>query len=108
MKTSGYGNVIYGHFVKGPIPLGWLERCAGLGLSHLKIGLAIWYLVGMSGSHTVRLTTTARRKLLVSPRWLSKSLKEMKEAGLIRIERMGLGRVPEVTLTVDEYYRDAY
>lgn len=45
-------------FLKGPIPLSWLTSAAQQRGHALHVGLALWYLVGVSRSMTVNLRPT--------------------------------------------------
>src|SRR5688500_12227922 len=55
-KPARAGRVRPGRFLRGPIPLAWLHRAAGLPGKALAIGLALWFLHGCRKRWTVRLT----------------------------------------------------
>jgi len=42
-------------FIKGPIPLSWLQKAAIAGSNALEAGLVIWYKAGMSKGEPVKL-----------------------------------------------------
>ena len=42
-------------FLKGPIPYAWLSRASELQGKTLHVGLAIWFLAGVTNSRTVKL-----------------------------------------------------
>jgi hypothetical protein len=76
-------------FIKGPIPLNWIQRAAELpGSSPFLLGIALWYQAGLERSRTdLRLT----RKLLsvfgLKRRTAYNALTRLESAGLVSVER---------------------
>jgi DNA-binding MarR family transcriptional regulator len=86
-----------GGFVKGPIPLPWLQTAARLPGKTLHVGLCLWYLAGLTRSTTVRLGTKAVHDMGISRDAKSDALRRLVEAGLVTVEQRP-GKVPIVTL----------
>lgn len=76
-------------FLRGPIPLQWLQRAAELpGKSPFQLGIALWYQAGLERSRSdLRLT----RKLLsvfgLKRRTAYNALTRLESAGLVLVER---------------------
>jgi hypothetical protein len=75
-----------GQFIKGPLPKGWLKVAASLGGKSLHVGLALWFAYGFEREERFRFTPKWYRWLGISRPTLARSLKRLKEAGLIRLE----------------------
>lgn len=84
-------------FLKGPIPLNWITSAAKLSGSAWTVGTAIWYLVGLTNSPTVKLTQAILNLFGVSRYSKYRALEELKRAGLIRIEAT-VGKNPKITV----------
>lgn len=74
-------------FIKGPIPLDWLNRAAKLNGKSLNVAMAIWWLAGMSEGKPFKLTAKALRSLHVSDDTACDCLNRIEEAGLIHVNR---------------------
>ena len=61
------------------------------------MGTAIWYLVGLTNSPTVKLTQAILNLFGVSRYSKYRALEELKRAGLIRIEAT-VGKNPKITV----------
>jgi hypothetical protein len=83
-------------FLKGPIPLLWLETAAKLPGKCLHVGLALWYLAGVQKSNAVALGNARLQKLGVDRDAKARCLKALQEAGLITVDQQP-GRNPRVT-----------
>lgn len=46
----------YGRFVKGPIPLNWVQAAANLPGKSVHVAIVLWFLAGIKKSQTVKLT----------------------------------------------------
>ena len=68
-------------FLKGPIPMAWLNAAAKLPGKTLNVGIAIWWLDGMSKTPAFKLT----RKALNAA---SDALKRLEGNGLILVKRL--------------------
>ena len=47
-------------FIKGPLPLKWIIRANSLPGKVGSVGVALWFLVGVQGSRTIKLTAEVR------------------------------------------------
>jgi hypothetical protein len=74
-------------FLKGPIPMAWLNAAAKLPGKTLNLGLAIWWLAGMAKTKTFKLTGKALGQLGVSRDAASSALKRLEARRLIRVQR---------------------
>ncbi len=74
-------------FLKGPIPMAWLNATAKLPGKTLNVGIAIWWLAGMAKTKTFKLTGKALKQLEVSRDAASDALKRLEARGLIRVQR---------------------
>ena len=77
-----------GAFIRGPIPLAWLDGVLSLpGRVPLVVALALVYQSGLEGSGTVRFTTKLMKRFGVAPRSASRTLERLQAVGLVRIHR---------------------
>ena len=74
-------------FLKGPIPMAWLNEAAKLPGKAINLGLAIWWLAGMAQTKTFKLTGKALDQLGVSRDTAADALKRLEGRGLIRVQR---------------------
>jgi DNA-binding transcriptional ArsR family regulator len=74
-------------FLKGPIPMAWLNEAAKLPGKSINLGLAIKWLAGMSKITAFKLTRKALDQLDISRDAASDALKRLEERGLIRVQR---------------------
>ena len=84
-------------FLKGPIPMDWLNAAAKLPGKTLNVGIAIWWLAGMSKDTAFKLRRRALDQLGVSRDASSDALKRLEEQGLIRVQRAP-GKGPTVKI----------
>ena len=84
-------------FIKGPIPLPWLCCASQLPGSALRVGLVLWYLVGVSKSKEVKLTTKKLKAWGLSHDQKTRGLSHLERAGLVKVKR-GTGRNPRVLI----------
>ena len=75
-------------FLKGPIPMAWLNAAAKLPGKTLNVGIAIWWLAGMAKTKTFKLTGKALDQLGVSRDAASDALKRLEGNGLILVKRL--------------------
>ena len=85
------------HFLKGPVPLVWLEAAARLPGKSLHAGVALWYAAGLTRSASVPLSNISGVRFGLDRNAKYRALSWLEAAGLIRVERK-LGRAPVVTL----------
>jgi len=74
-------------FLKGPIPIWWIEKAAHLPGKTLAVGMAIWWLRGMAQDKPFKLTQKALDTLAVSPDAAYDGLRRLETAGLIKVTR---------------------
>ena len=74
-------------FLKGPIPMAWLNEAAKLPGKAINLGIAIWWLDGMAKTKTFKLTGKALDQLDISRDAAADALKRLEGRGLIRVQR---------------------
>jgi len=84
-------------FLKGPVPLSWLEAAARLPGKSLHAGMALWYVAGLTRSRTIPLSNIASVRLGLDRNAKYRALAWLEEARLIAVER-NPGRAPVVTI----------
>ena len=84
-------------FVKGPIPLPWLEIAARLPGKSIHAGIALWYVAGLTRSRLVPLSNIAGLRFGLDRNAKYRALKWLEGAGLVAVERK-LGRAPLITI----------
>ena len=76
-----------GAFIKGPIPLVWMQTAAELpNKTAVTVGLAIWYLAGLKGKDTFVLSNLLIESFGITRQTKATVLKALEGAGLISIE----------------------
>jgi hypothetical protein len=90
---------IAGQFLRGPIPMAWLEKAAKLpGKGPLAVALVIRFESGRTGNaQAVKLTNPLVAKLCVSRKSKYTALEALEEAGLVTVVRE-LKKSPVVTI----------
>ncbi|MGA2917948.1 hypothetical protein [Methanoregula sp.] len=87
----------YDKFLCGPVPLVWLTMAAKLSGKALHLGVALWYLAGLTKSFTIKVTRSTLDQFGIS-RWsVSRNLHLLELAGLVTVERRG-GKAPLITI----------
>ena len=89
------------HFLKGPVPLPWIELAAKLPGKSLNAGVALWYLAGLTRSASVPLSNLSGGKFGMDRNAKYRALAWLESAGLVKVERK-LGRAPVVTILFPE------
>ncbi len=84
-------------FVKGPIPLPWLNQAAQLPGKTLHVGMAIWYVRGLKKVDTFSITKKTATVFGLTRQALARGLNQLEHAGLISVESYP-GRSKVVTL----------
>ena len=85
------------HFLKGPVPLQWLEVAARLPGKSLHAGIALWFAAGLMKSAAVPLSNISGLRFGIDRNAKYRALDWLEGAGLSRVERK-LGRAPIITL----------
>jgi hypothetical protein len=84
-------------FIKGPLPLDWMQRAARLPGKTLQVGLTLWYLAGLQKSQTVKLASKQLESMGVSRDAKYDALARLVASGLVTVNQKP-GRAPIVTL----------
>jgi len=84
-------------FIKGPLPLDWMQHAARLPGKTLQVALALWYLAGLQKSHTVKLASKPLETMGVSRDAKYDALARLVSAGLVAVDQKP-GQAPIVTL----------
>jgi len=80
-------------FLRGPIPLAWLARAHAAGGSALAVGLALWFVRGVSGRRApVKVDSSVRRRFELSRDQTGYGLRALEAAGLVARVKKGRGR----------------
>ncbi|MDA0995217.1 MAG: hypothetical protein O3A13_16520 [Proteobacteria bacterium] len=74
-------------FLRGPIPMAWLEKAAELPGKTINVALALWWLHGMNDGKAFKLTGKALAYLHVSRDATYNGLERLEKIGLIQVER---------------------
>jgi hypothetical protein len=61
------------------------------------IGLLVWYAVGLTRAHSIKLTPSMLKEFNVHPKTARRTLKRMAELGLVAVD-FHRGRSPQVTV----------
>jgi DNA-binding MarR family transcriptional regulator len=85
-------------FLKGPIPMRWLNAAASLPGKTMNVAVCLWHLVGITGSHEVKLTGGTLADAGVKRHAAYRALKALEAAGLVQVQRHR-GRCPIVTIS---------
>lgn len=84
-------------FLKGPVPLSWLEAAARLPGKSLHAGIALWFAAGILRSANVPLSNVSGHRFGCDRNAKYRALAWLEGAGLVKVERK-LGRAPVVTI----------
>jgi hypothetical protein len=84
-------------FLKGPVPLAWLQRAARLPGKALHVALVLRYLSGLSKGLTVKLPRCVLLEFGVGRSSADRGLRDLQRAGLVTVARHR-GRHPVVTV----------
>ncbi len=84
-------------FLKGPVPLAWLETAARLPGRSLHAGIALWYAAGLARSRSVSLSNISGHRFGLDRNAKYRALAWLEGAGLIAVERK-IGCAPVVTI----------
>ena len=87
-------------FIKGPIPLGWITKAAGVEGKTLHVAIALWFLAGLKRSRKVALSQSTLRLFGVSRQASYRALKRLETVGLVSVDRHR-GRNPIVTILMN-------
>ena len=85
------------HFLKGPIPIDWLQAAASAPGHALHVAVALWYQAGMKKNARIALSLSSLNAFGLSRYSASRGLKELERIKLVEVKRSP-GRKPIVTL----------
>ena len=88
-------------FIRGPIPLGWITKAAGMEGKTLHVGMTLWFLSGLKRSCKVALSQSKLKLFGVSRQASYRALLRLEDAGLVSVDRHP-GRNPIVTILVTD------
>lgn len=84
-------------FIKGPLPLQWIIAANSLPGKAGAVGVAIWFLVGVKCTRTVKLTRQVEQIAACNRKAVYTAIKNLEQAGLLSVERRQ-GARPTVTV----------
>src|ERR1700674_3068681 len=74
-------------FIKGPIPLPWIQRAAAIPGKASTVAVGLWFVSGLCRSKTFSFKRSVAAGLSVSPDATYDALTNLEAAGLIRVDR---------------------
>ena len=86
-----------GKFLKGPIPLDWLQGAGCLSGKALHVGVVLRYLSGVEGSSEVKFPYSLAETFGVKRHAAYRALKALEQKGLVKTRRKN-GKSPRVQL----------
>jgi hypothetical protein len=84
-------------FIKGPLPLPWMQKAMMLPGKSTQVALALWYLAGLTQSLQVKLSPSVVRSFGVSRDAQYDAIVRLERASLITVKRTP-GRALMVTI----------
>lgn len=90
-------DMIDGKFLRGPIPLIWLQSAAQLPGKSIHVAIAVYFLAGLKNNKTVKLTQTLLNEFGVKRNSKYRALEELAKVGLIEFTKTN-GKNPIVTI----------
>jgi len=84
-----------GRFIKGPIPLEWIQKACAVGAE--KLALYLMYIKGLTGWSKIPLKPAEMERFGLSPKTRRVQLTKLEEAGLVKAEK-AVGKKPVVTV----------
>ena len=73
-------------FIKGPIPLEWIQKACAVGAE--KLALYLMYIKGLTGWSKIPLKSAEMGRFGLSPKTRRVQLKKLEEAGLVTVKRL--------------------
>ena len=99
MVSRAKGRDIQRRFLRGPVPLDWLQQSALLPGRAVHLGIALWFLDGFRQTGTIKAEPKLLREFGMDRHASYRALNRLEKAGLISVERKK-GAAPMVTLLV--------
>ena len=89
-------------FLKGPIPLAWLESAANLPGKTLNAALAIWFVYGLTGQQTFIVKRKTWERFNLTRQAFNRALDALESKGLVEVNKQA-GCYPKITLKIAIY-----
>lgn len=96
-RTSSPSNRIKGRFLRGPIPMAWLDAARAVRGKAIHVALELWHWSFIKDSKTVKLNLSRLAKCGVARTTASRALRDLEDAGLVSVKRAP-GCAPLVTI----------
>lgn len=96
---AGTPRYVRGNFLRGPVPLDWLQEAALLSGRALHAGVALWFLDGFEQTGTVKAKPSVLQDFGLDRHASYRALHKLEKAGLVSVVRKK-GAAPLVTLLV--------
>ena len=92
-----------GRFLKGPVPLSWLEAAAQLPGRAFHVGVLLWFRAGLTRSMSVKLSGKHARLFAIDRFTKARALHQLERARLVSVQRArGLSPVITILLVGDD------
>ena len=88
-------------FLRGPVPLWWMNATGSLPGRAFQVAMRLWFLSGFKNDPRVKLNLSAMKEMGVLRDAASRGLHLLENAGLVTVDR-GKGRASWVTIVFDE------
>jgi hypothetical protein len=76
-----------GYFLRGPIPLGWLQLAAGLPGKAYTLCTILWWFHGMNPTKPIKVTTKSLKEFSISEDAYRDGLRRLEQVGLVTVTR---------------------
>jgi hypothetical protein len=83
--VSPSGHKINRLFIKGPIPLDWLQKANDIGGSTGIVAFALWFYAGLNSSNRFRIDARLDRLCCLTRQTRDQNLRRLQFAGLIKL-----------------------
>ena len=94
-------------FIKGPIPIPWVEMAAQLPGKALALGIGLWWLHGMARDAEVKLTKRLLQTFNLSRDAATDGLARLEKSGLVQVKRAP-GKRPLVLIITQPHPSGAF
>lgn len=101
-RVNSTSKMIKGRFLRGPIPMAWLDAARTVRRKAIHVALEVWHWSFIKGSKTVKLNLSRLARCGVARTTAGRALRDLEDAGLVSVRRAP-GCAPIVTiLDVDQ------
>lgn len=84
-------------FIRGPLPMTWLERAALQPGKALAVAMLLWFMKGMIGDEPIAVSAKLLNRFKIGRKAGARALEALKKSGLIEVDR-GKGRQSRVRI----------